>query len=53
MSPATHVFTQRPDNKGQHASETFLLESLAPGTGFTLKNKLSTVCREPGLWEKQ
>lgn len=47
------VFTQRADNKQEQASETFLHEPLAQGIGLILRNKVSDVCRVPGLWEKQ
>lgn len=43
--PLPPAFTQRPDDKRQHASKTFLQKALAQGTTLILKNKVSAVCR--------
>lgn len=53
MPSATCVFTQRPDNNGERASETFLQESLAQDTNLILRNKVSAVGKGPGFWQKQ
>lgn len=42
------VFTQRPNEKEQRASKTFLQESLVPGTGLILRNRLATGLRGRG-----
>lgn len=51
--PLPPVFTQRPDNKTQHASKTFLQESLDSGRRPDIEEQSVCCLQGPGLWEKQ
>lgn len=42
--PLPPVFTQRPDDKRQHVSKTFPLQSVTQGAALILRNKVSAVC---------
>lgn len=41
------MFTQSPNEKGQHASKTFLQASLTPSTGLTVRD---TLLSAGGTW---